>query len=89
MLSAVSGERMSKHKLKDALTEAGLTVTQAAKLVGVDRVSLSYIAHGRKHASLKLALKLAALVEGRVRAEELVSPTRRLELAELRARGAA
>ena len=80
---------MAKHKLKDALTESGLTVTEAAKLVGVDRVSLSYIAHGRKHASLRLALKLAALVGNRVRAEDLVSPSRRMELLELRARGAA
>lgn len=80
---------MAKHKLKDALTAEGLTIAQAARMVGVDRVSLSYVAHGRKHASLKLALKLAALVKNKVKPEELVSPARRLELAELRARGAA
>ena len=44
--------------LKDALPEIGITVTDAAKQIGVDRVTLSRVINERAAISAEMALKL-------------------------------
>ena len=47
--------------LKEAIPELGLTVTQAAREIGVNRVTLSRVINGQSSISAEMALKLEDL----------------------------
>lgn len=48
----------------DVLPALGLTVTQAAQELGINRVTLSRVLHGRAGISVDLALRLEAWLDG-------------------------
>lgn len=49
---------------EDVLPALGLTVTQAAAELGVNRVTLSRVLHGKAAVSIDLALRLEAWLDG-------------------------
>lgn len=49
---------------EDVLPALGLTVTQAAKELGINRVTLSRVLHGKAGISVDLALRLQAWLDG-------------------------
>lgn len=50
--------------LEDVLPALGLTVTQAAQELGINRVTLSRIVNGKAGISVDLALRLEAWLDG-------------------------
>ena len=49
---------------EDVLPALGLTVTQAAEELGINRVTLSRVLNGKSGVSIDLALRLEAWLEG-------------------------
>ena len=49
---------------EDVLPELGLTVTQAAEELGINRVTLSRVLNGKAGISIDLALRLEAWLDG-------------------------
>lgn len=49
---------------EDALPALGLTVTQAAEELGINRVTLSRVLNGKARISVDLALRLEAWLDG-------------------------
>lgn len=49
---------------EDVLPALGLTVTQAAQELGINRVTLSRVLHGKAAISVDLALRLEAWLDG-------------------------
>lgn len=49
---------------EDVLPDLGLSVTQAARQLGVSRVALSRVLHGKAAISAEMALRLEAWIRG-------------------------
>src|SRR5258708_39242296 len=57
-----------------ALGEAGLSVSEFAKRLGVSRVALSRVVNGRAAVSADMALRLAAALRGSARSRVTLRP---------------
>lgn len=54
-----------EHVLTDCLTPLGLSITKGAAVLGVSRLTLSNLVHGRNGVSPEMAIRLAKAFGGR------------------------